>query len=62
MEAIDRQYAPRLKKKEEDMSRQMGRPVKINPATDPEFQSMVRQYVAQLDAKYGECWTRPRKK
>jgi hypothetical protein len=53
-EAIERQYAPKLKKKEEEMSRQMGRPVKINPAADPEFQSMVRQYLAQLDAKYGE--------
>jgi hypothetical protein len=53
-EAVERQYAPRLKKKEEDMSRQMGRPVKINPAADPEFQSMVRQYLGQLDAKYTE--------
>ena len=32
----------------------MGRPVKINPAADPEFQSVVRQYLSQLDAKYGE--------
>jgi hypothetical protein len=54
VEAIDKQYAPRLKKKEEELSRQMGRPVKVNPATDPEFQSMVRQYLAQLDAKYTE--------
>jgi hypothetical protein len=53
-EAIERQYAPRLKKKEEEMSRQMGRQVKINPAADPEYQSMVRQYLAQLDAKYGQ--------
>ena len=54
IEAIDKQYAPRLKKKEEDMSRQMGRPVRINPASDPEFQNMVRQYLSQLDAKYSE--------
>ncbi len=53
-EAIDRQYAPRLKKKEEEMSRQMGRQVKINPASDPEYQAMTRQYLSQLDAKYGE--------
>jgi hypothetical protein len=53
-EAVERQYAPRLKKKEEEMSRQMGRPVKINPAADPEFQSMVRQYLGQLDVKYSE--------
>jgi hypothetical protein len=53
-EAIERQYAPRLKKKEEEMSRQMGRQVKINPASDPEYLSMVRQYLSQLDTKYGE--------
>jgi hypothetical protein len=53
-EAVERQYAPRMKKKEEEMSRQMGRQVKINPAADPEFQSMVRQYLSQLDVKYGE--------
>ncbi len=54
IEAIEKQYGPKLKKKEEDLSRQMGRPVRINPAADPEFQSMVRQYLSQLDAKYGE--------
>ncbi len=54
IEAIEKQYGPKLKKKEEDLSRQMGRPVKVNPAADPEFQSMVRQYLSQLDVKYGE--------
>ena len=52
-EAIEKQYAPKLRKKEEELSRQMGRQVKINPAQDPEFQSMVRQYLSQLDVKYG---------
>jgi len=28
--------------------------VKINPAADPEFQNIVRQYLGQLDEKYGE--------
>jgi len=54
VETVERQYSQRLKKKEEDLSRQMGRPVKINPAADPEFQSMIRQYLSQLDMKYGE--------
>jgi len=54
VEAIEKQYLPKMKKKEEDLSRQMGRPVKINPAADPEFQSMVRQYLSQLDVKYTE--------
>jgi hypothetical protein len=32
----------------------MGRPVKINPAQDPEYLAMVRQYLSQLDLKYNE--------
>jgi len=52
---VEKQYAPKLRKKEEELTRQMGRPVKINPAADPEFQSLVRQYLSQLDAKYGEA-------
>ncbi len=54
VEAVERQYAQIRKKKEEELSRQMGRPVKINPAADPEYQAMVRQYLAQLDIKYNE--------
>jgi hypothetical protein len=54
VETVERQYSIKLKKKEEELSRQMGRPVKINPAADPEFQSMIRQYLSQLDVKYGE--------
>jgi hypothetical protein len=54
VEAVERQYAPKLKKKEDDLSRQMGRQVKINPAADPEYQSIVRQYLSQLDVKYSE--------
>jgi Family of unknown function (DUF6657) len=54
VEAVDRQYAQVRKKKEEELSRQLGRPVKINPAADPEYQAMIRQYLAQLDVKYNE--------
>jgi hypothetical protein len=53
-EALERQYAPKLKKKEEEMSRQMGQRVKINPAQDPEFQGLLRTYLSQLDLKYDE--------
>jgi len=54
VEAVERQYGPKLRKKEDDLSRQLGRPVKINPAADPEYQALVRQYLSQLDAKYAE--------
>jgi len=54
IEAVDRQYSQVKKKKEEELSRQLGRPVKINPAADPEYQAMIRQYLSQLDGKYNE--------
>ena len=54
VEAVERQYGPKLRKKEDELSRQLGRPVKINPAADPEYQALVRQYLSQLDTKYGE--------
>jgi hypothetical protein len=54
VEALERQYAPKLKKKEEEMSRQMGQRVRINPAQDPEFQALLRNYLSQLDLKYDE--------
>lgn len=54
MEAVERQYAPRLKKKEEELAKQVGQKVRINPASDPEYQNMVRSYLSQLDAKYEE--------
>ncbi|HVO38656.1 MAG TPA: DUF6657 family protein [Spirochaetia bacterium] len=54
IEAVDRQYGQVKKKKEEELSRQLGRPVKINPAADPEYQAMIRQYLSQLDVKYTE--------
>ena len=53
-EAVERQYSLKLKKKEEDLSQQLGRKVKINPSADPEYQSMVRQYLSQLDLKYND--------
>ena len=54
VDAVEKQYAQKQRKKEEDLSRQLGRPVKINPAQDPEYQAMVRQYLSQLDLKYNE--------
>jgi 3-methyladenine DNA glycosylase Tag len=57
VEAVEKQYGPKLRKKEEDLSKQLGRPVKINPASDPEFQSIMRQYFGQLEAKYEEVLT-----
>jgi len=51
-DAIRKQYAPRLKQKEQDMSARMGRPVRIDPMSDPEFAAFYKQNVGQMRAQY----------
>lgn len=54
VEAVEKKYAPILRQKEEEMSRQMGARVKIDPAMDPQFQKMLRDNLALLEERYGE--------
>jgi hypothetical protein len=51
-EAIKRQYAPKLRQKEEELSRRMGREVRIDPFQDPEFASFYTQNANALKANY----------
>jgi predicted component of type VI protein secretion system len=51
-EAIMRQYAPKLRQKEEELSRRMGRPVKIDPFQDPEFAAFFNQNMNALKTNY----------
>jgi hypothetical protein len=52
-EAIKRQYAPKLRQKEEELARRVGRPVKIDPFQDPEFVAFYNQNMNALKANYG---------
>jgi hypothetical protein len=51
-EAIKRQYAPKLRQKEEELSRRLGRPVQLDPFQDPEFVAFYNQNMNQLKANY----------
>jgi len=51
-EAIKRQYAPKLRQKEEELSRRMGRAVQLDPFQDPEFVSIYTQNINALKANY----------
>ena len=51
-EALVQQYAPRLKQKEEELSKKMGGPVNIDVNSDPEFVSLLRKALSQLDDRY----------
>lgn len=51
-QAIRRQYAPKLRQKEEELSRRMGRAVQLDPFQDPEFVAFFNQNMAALKGRY----------
>jgi hypothetical protein len=51
-EAIRRQYEPKLRQKEEELARRMGRPVQIDPFQDPEFVAFYNQNMNALKGNY----------
>ena len=51
-EAIKRQYAPKLRQKEEELSRRMGRQVKLDPFQDPEFAAFFNKNMNLLKGNY----------
>ncbi|GHT84428.1 hypothetical protein FACS1894137_07450 [Spirochaetia bacterium] len=51
-EAIRRQYAPKLRQKEEELARRYGRAVKIDPFQDPEFLAFYNQNMNALKENY----------
>ena len=51
-QAIRQQYAPKLRQKEEELSRRMGREVRLDPFQDPEFVAFYNQNINALKANY----------
>ena len=51
-QAIKQQYAPKLRQKEEELSRRMGREVHIDPMQDPEFAAFYNQNINALKDNY----------
>jgi hypothetical protein len=51
-EAIKRQYAPKLRKKEEEFARRTGRQVQLDPFQDPEFVALYHQHLNILKENY----------
>jgi len=44
-QAIRQQYAPKLRHKEEELARRLGREVRIDPLQDPEFTAFYNQHM-----------------
>ena len=51
-EAVKRQYAPKLRQKEEEISRRIGRHIKLDSFQDPEFVAFFNQSINALKANY----------
>lgn len=51
-EAIKRQYAPKLRQKEEDIARRIGHHIKLDPFQDPEFVTFYNQHINALKENY----------
>jgi hypothetical protein len=54
-ENVRRQYEPRIKQKEQQLSQQYGRRVKLDPASDPEFSRVLQDHIGRLDEQYREA-------
>jgi hypothetical protein len=51
-QAIRKQYAPKLRQKEEELSRRFGREMRIDPYQDPEFVTFYNQHMGALKSRY----------
>jgi hypothetical protein len=51
-QAIRQQYAPKLRHKEEELSRRLGREIRIDPLQDPEFIAFLNQHMNVLKNNY----------
>jgi hypothetical protein len=51
-ELIRRQYAPKLRQKEEELSRRLGQEVRLDPFQDPEFVKVYSQTMTALKDNY----------
>ena len=54
-QAIRQQYAPKLRQKEEELSRRLGREVRIDPFQDPEFVGFFNQHMNALKGNYQQA-------
>ncbi len=58
---IEKQYAPHLKQKEDELSKKLGKAIKIDPAQDPEYVSIVRNNISQIENKYQSILSKAKK-
>lgn len=52
IEELRKRYEPRLKQREQQLSQQYGREVRIDPASDPEFSKVLQDHLGQMQDHY----------
>ena len=52
IEHVRSQFAQRIRQKEEELARQYGSSVRLDPAQDPEFAGVLQQNMRQLQGQY----------
>ncbi len=52
IEELRRRYEPKIKQKEQQLSQQYGREVRIDPASDPEFSQILQDHMGQLQGQF----------
>jgi hypothetical protein len=51
-DALMKQLNPLIRQKEQELSRKLGRPVRIDPNADPEFAKAYNQHIGNLEERY----------
>lgn len=54
-EQMKQQYEPQLKRKQQELSRQYGGQIELQPEQDPEFNQALRKNMQQLESQYQEA-------
>lgn len=52
IEQLRQQFEGRLKQKEDELARQTGQRMRLDPSQDPEFSQALQQHLQQLQAQY----------
>ncbi|TVR03008.1 MAG: hypothetical protein EA403_07615, partial [Spirochaetaceae bacterium] len=52
IEQLRTAFADRMRKREEELARQFGHAVKLDPAQDPEFAGALQQHMGRLQQQY----------
>lgn len=52
---LKQQYEPQLKRKQQELSRQYGQEIELQPEQDPEFNQALRQNMQQLESQYQDA-------